>query len=293
MLVLLREPPLLTTSVSPRPDTCFQVYALFRYGETTLSACAFQVAPVTGISQTISKTNENQRDPSVKTTGKWTTIEETNKTIKSSFQDQCVATKHRGNQPKQEHQDFRINGYQKPSRKLNNNKTTKISGPMVVTQNHWSWNLGFLFVLCFIDGFRYPLILTSWFSCVVWFSLWFLLHIDPEIFLFVCLVSSMLFHFPVVFTLGSLWFSLVLPTYFAFTVLPKLHHIFHSSRSLFPLPARMHDVTGGAFAGQHTYCICNTCVLVQRRALFDNCHSKVFLSSRREHHLQVSWLLLT
>ena len=33
------EAPLFKTSVPPRPYTCFQVYALFRYGETTLSAC--------------------------------------------------------------------------------------------------------------------------------------------------------------------------------------------------------------------------------------------------------------
>ena len=33
------ETPLFKTSVPPRPYTCFQVYALFRYGETTLSAC--------------------------------------------------------------------------------------------------------------------------------------------------------------------------------------------------------------------------------------------------------------
>ena len=33
------ETPLLNTIVSPRPYTCCQVYALFRYGETTLSAC--------------------------------------------------------------------------------------------------------------------------------------------------------------------------------------------------------------------------------------------------------------
>ena len=26
---------------SPRPYTCFQVYALFRYGETTLSVCTY------------------------------------------------------------------------------------------------------------------------------------------------------------------------------------------------------------------------------------------------------------
>ena len=39
MLFLLRETPLFKTSVPPRPYACFQVYALFRYGETTLSAC--------------------------------------------------------------------------------------------------------------------------------------------------------------------------------------------------------------------------------------------------------------
>ena len=38
-VVLWRETPLFKTSVPPRPYTCFQVYALFRYGETTLSAC--------------------------------------------------------------------------------------------------------------------------------------------------------------------------------------------------------------------------------------------------------------
>ena len=33
------ETPLFKTSAPPRPYTCFQVYALFLYGETTLSAC--------------------------------------------------------------------------------------------------------------------------------------------------------------------------------------------------------------------------------------------------------------
>ena len=37
--VLLRGTQLFKTSVPPRPYTRFQVYALFRYGETTLSAC--------------------------------------------------------------------------------------------------------------------------------------------------------------------------------------------------------------------------------------------------------------
>ena len=39
MLFYRGETPLFKTSVPPRPYTCFQVYALFRYGETTLSAC--------------------------------------------------------------------------------------------------------------------------------------------------------------------------------------------------------------------------------------------------------------
>ena len=39
MLFYWGETPLLKTSVPPRPYTRFQVYALFRYGETTLSAC--------------------------------------------------------------------------------------------------------------------------------------------------------------------------------------------------------------------------------------------------------------
>ena len=38
MLFYCGETPLFKTSVPPRPYTCFQVYALFRYGETTLSA---------------------------------------------------------------------------------------------------------------------------------------------------------------------------------------------------------------------------------------------------------------
>ena len=86
------------------------------------------------------------------------------------------------------------------------NKTNKISGSMIVNQNHWYWNLvfvcfldgfgyplilkscffvvfsmalathwfwnlGFLVLFGFLDGFGYPLVLESWFS---WFSLWFL-----------------------------------------------------------------------------------------------------------------------
>ena len=39
LLFCCGETPLLKISVSPRPYTCFQIYALFRYGETTLSAC--------------------------------------------------------------------------------------------------------------------------------------------------------------------------------------------------------------------------------------------------------------
>ena len=65
---------------------------------------------------------------------------------------------------------------------------------MIVDPNHWSWNLVFVFwfslwfwlsigseILVFLfffdclNGFGYPWILESWFSCFYWFSRWFCL----------------------------------------------------------------------------------------------------------------------
>ena len=81
------------TSVSPRPYTCFQVYALFRYGETTLSACTLQVALATGISTTINQT-----------------IEKTKQNKNTKISGSMGSQNHRENQTNQENQDFRING---------------------------------------------------------------------------------------------------------------------------------------------------------------------------------------
>ena len=103
MLFHCGETPLLATSVSPRPCTCFQVYALVRFGETALSACTFQVALATGISKTINKTIEN-----------------TKQTRKPRFQDQRIAkTIEKTNN----------------NNNNNNNKKTKISESMS-SQNH-------------------------------------------------------------------------------------------------------------------------------------------------------------
>ena len=119
------ETPLLKTSVSPRPYTCFQVDALLRYGETPLSACTFQVALATGISTTINTTIEKT------TTNKTTNISgsmgiqnrrENQNNKHNKISESMDSQNHRENQTNQQQQYSRINGQPKPQRKP---KTTK------------------------------------------------------------------------------------------------------------------------------------------------------------------------
>ena len=90
-------------------------------------------------------------------------------------------------------------------------KKHKISGSMILVHDHWFWNLIFVFV-GILDGFRYPLVLKSWFSCFVWYSRWFSLPIGSEIVFFVfsmvllpigseILVFLLLFVFSMVFAI--------------------------------------------------------------------------------------------
>ena len=83
-------------------------------------------------------------------------------------------------------------------REYTTNKTNnKISEPMIVNRNHWSWNIVFVVFFGILDGFRYPLVLKSWFSCFVWYSRWFWLPIGSEILVFlVGFVFSMVFAIP-------------------------------------------------------------------------------------------------
>ena len=73
-------------------------------------------------------------------------------------------------------------------------KKKKISEPMIVNQNHWSWNLVLFDCFCILDGFRYPLVLKSWFSLLFVYSRWFWLPIGSEILVFfvVCVFSMVL-----------------------------------------------------------------------------------------------------
>ena len=66
----------------------------------------------------------------------------------------------------------------------------------VVLATHWFWNLGFLVFVGFLDGFGYPLVLKSWFSCFCLYSLWFWLSIDSGI--LVVLVLSTVFGYPLI-----------------------------------------------------------------------------------------------
>ena len=160
----------------PRPYARFQAYVLFRYGETKFSACTFQVALATGISNAIDKPIEKTKQNKNKISGS------------------MGSENHRGNQTKQEitipgsmgnqnhrenqeHQDFRINGYQKSPGKPNKNQEnqdfrTNGSGSRSLVLKSWfscfwlvfptafdiHWHLG---VLGFLYGFGYPLILES------------------------------------------------------------------------------------------------------------------------------------
>ena len=181
-----------------------------------------------------------------------------------------------------------------------------------------------LFSVGFLYGFGYPLVLKSWFSCLFgflygfgypwilesWFSFClfnFLYGFGYPSRLHTCIAlvfsmvlhiafatkvvsswSHILVHFPVVFALGCLWFSLMLPMAFAFT------SAFNCGDACPPwAPACTEEPSSWMmFSPPREHVFQNKCPRADENTASnsgDLCELQMVLSPRREHHFNV-WM---
>ena len=97
------------------------------------------------VAKTIENTNKTKKTKIPEPMGSQSNVEKSKKTRKPRFQNQWVA---------------------KNIKKIKNNKQLSFQDQWFGFTSHWYWNLDFCwFVFCFLNGFGYPLILKSWFSC--------------------------------------------------------------------------------------------------------------------------------
>ena len=149
----------------------------------------------------------------------------------------------------------------------------------MVLATHGSWNLGCLICFGVLYGFGYPSRLHTCIALV--FSM--VLQIA-----FAIKVVSSCIHIPVVFTLGCLWFSLVLLMAFAFTL------AFNCGVACPPwAPACTEEPSSWMmFSPPREHVFQNKCSRADENTVSnsgDLCELQMVLSPRREHHFNV-WM---